>query len=257
MRKFLLYFLLMLLTAAVGTFSYGLLNGGKIRNFAAQVSQIQARHNLAPQIEKIEASFRDNSKKEISQIRDESRQFSVQLEEIESEAEAVQKEIGDLDSPSLAGNMKKMAEDYYSKLAREAADLKGIVDYMSQIIEVAAVFGEMQENSSLEEMKNLIARAKEKENLVQTEALPQGVKTEAQNLKEAMSAFLSRMEEMAALKSENTADLDASYENFSQKEDEFFAAAKKYIDGMEDLGTIEKKINSDLERLNKIKFSLR
>jgi len=65
------------------------------------------------------------------------------------------------------------------------------------------------------------------------------------------------MEETAALKSENTSELDASYNNFSQKEDEFFSAAKKYIDGMEDLNIIEEKINLDIERLGKIKFSLR
>jgi hypothetical protein len=72
-----------------------------------------------------------------------------------------------------------------------------------------------------------------------------------------MNAFLIKMEDVAMLKSENTADLDASYGDFSQKEDEFFSAAKKYIDGMENLDIAESRIKIDLERLGKIKFSLK
>lgn len=257
MRKFILYFLLALLFAAVATFSYGFLNGKRIQSFASQVSEIQAKHDLAPQVEKIEGSFRENGKKEISQIRDESKQFSGQLEEIIREAETAKKEVSSLDSPRMAEDTKELAEDYYSKMAREAADLKGIIGYMSQIIDVAAVFGEMKENSSLDEMKNLIARAKEKGNAVKTDSLPQSLETNAQNLKDSMNAFLVKLEETAALKSENTAALDASYNDFSQKEDEFFGNAKKYIDGMENLDIIEGKIKSDIERLGKIKFSLK
>ena len=256
MRKFILYFLLILLLVAVGTFSYGFWNGKKIRGFAMQVSQIRAKHDLAPQIEKIETSFRDNGKKEISQIRDESKQFSEQLDEIIKEAEAAKKEASSLDSPRIAEDTKKLTEEYYSKMAREATDIKGIIDYMSQIIEVAAVFGEMKENASLDEVKNLIAEAKEKGNVVETGSLPPSLEASAQGLKDSMNAFLVKMEEMAALKSENAAELDASYNDFSQKEDEFFGSAKKYIDRMENLDIMESRINSDIERLSKIKFSL-
>lgn len=257
MRKFILYFLLVFLFAAVATFSYGFLNGEKIRSFAAQVSAVQAKHDLAGQIEKIEASFRDNGKKEISQIRDESKQSSEELDTIIKQAEAAKKEASSLDSPKMAGDTKKLAEDYYSKLAQEATDLKGIIGYMSQIIDVAAVFGEMKENASLDELKNLITEAKEKGNAVETGSLPPSLEVSAQNLKDSMNAFLVKMEDMANLKSQNPGELDASYNDFSQKEDEFFGSAKKYIDGMENLDTIENKINSDLERLSKIKFSLK
>ena len=128
---------------------------------------------------------------------------------------------------------------------------------MSQIIDVAAVFGEMKENSSLDELKNLIAGAKEKGNSVETGSLPPNLQASAQGLKDSMNAFLVKMEDVANLKSDNMADLDSGYSDFSQKEDEFFGGAKKYIDGMEDLSIIEKRINSDLERLSKIKFSLK
>ncbi|MDI6778287.1 MAG: hypothetical protein QMD77_03775 [Patescibacteria group bacterium] len=257
MRKFILYFLLLFLFLAVGTFSYGFWNGKKIRGFAAQVSEVEAKHDLAPQIEKIETSFRDNGKKEISQIRDESRQFSVELEGVIKEAEAAKKEIENLNASKPAENAKKLTGEYYWKLAREASDLKGIIDYMSQIIEVAAVFGEMKENSSLDEMKNIIARAKEKGSAIQTENLPQSLQTNAQNLKDSMNTFLVKMEDVATLKSENTAALDESYNDFSQKEDEFFSAGKKYIDGMEDLDIIEGKIKSEIERLGRVRFSLK
>lgn len=257
MRKFILYFLLVFLFASVVTFSYGFLNGEKIRNFAAGVSAVREKHDIAPKIEKIETSFRDNGKKEISQIRDESAEFLAELDAIIKESEEAENEISFLVAPKIAVGTKKQAEDYYSKLAQEARDLKGVISYMSQIIDAAAVFGEMKENASLEEMKNLIAQAKEKGSAVKTDTLPSNLAASAQNLKDSMNSFLAKMEDVAMLKSESTAELDASYSDFSQKEDEFFSAAKTYIDGMENLDIVESRIKNDLERLGKIKFSLK
>lgn len=252
-----MYLLLAVFFLAIATFVYGFLNGKKIHSFAAQVSDIQSKHNLEAQIEKIESSFRENGKKEISQIRDESKQFSDELNMIAKEAESAKREGSSLGAPPLAENLKKDVQDYYSKIALEAADLKGIIDFMSQIIDVAAVFGEMQEKSSLDEMKNLIARAKEKGDAVKTDILPQTLQVDAQNLKDSMNSFLLKMEEMATLKSENSVALDESYDDFSQKEDIFFAASKKYIDGMENLDIMKERINAEIERLGKVKFSLK
>ncbi|HBB36999.1 MAG: hypothetical protein UX02_C0002G0207 [Candidatus Moranbacteria bacterium GW2011_GWC1_45_18] len=257
MRKFILYFLLVFLFAAVATFSYGFLNGEKIRSFAGQVSQIQAKHNLALQIEKIEASFRNNSKKEISQIRDESKQFSAELEAIINEAEAAKKEVASLNAPRMAEDTKELAENYYSKLAWEATDLKGIIDYKNQIFEVSAVFGEVEENVSLDEMKNIIAQARETGSKVNVDVLPQSLQLEAQALKESMNSFLIKIEDVAAMKTENMSDLDAAHEDFAAKEGQYFAAEKKYIFGMENLDTIENMIFSDLERLSRVKFSIK
>lgn len=246
-----------LLFVAVATFSYGFWNGKNIRGFGAQVSQTRSKHDLGPQIGEIEKSFRDNSKKDISQIRDESRQFSEKLDGIIKESEAAKKEIENLKAPKTARDSRELAIGYYSKVGEQAGDLKGIIDYMGQIIETAAVFGEISESASLDEMKNLIARAKEKAGAMKTDTLPENLQANAQNLKESMGIFLVKMEDMAALKSENSAELDASYGDFSQKENEFFSAAKNYIDRMENLDIMEERINNDLERLSKIKFSLK
>jgi hypothetical protein len=257
MKKFLLYFLFLLLLTAVGTFSYGFLNGKKIRGFAVQISEIRAKQDLRPQIEKIEVSFRDNGKKEISQIRDESKQFSEQLEGIVRDAETLKKETAGLNAPKSGENAKKMTEEYYTKLILQAGDLKKTIDYMSQIIEVAAVFGEMKENASLDEMKNLIARAKEKKDAIQVESVPESIRANAVNLKDSLGTFVGKMEDLANLKTEAIGELDASYSDFSQKEDEFFASAKKFIDEMENLDVLEGKINSEIEKLGRVRFSLR
>lgn len=257
MRKFILYFLLFLLVLAVGFFSYGFWNGKKIQSFAGQLAEIQAKHDLAPRIDKIEAGFRDNGKKEISQIREESKQFSAELETVTNEASATKKEIENLSAPGSSASAKKAAEDYFARLASQSSDLKEIIGYMSQIIEVAAVFGEMGENATLGDMKGIIARAEEKGDAVRTVDLPQNIQADARNLKESMNAFLAKMEEIASQKSDDTAALDESYADFSKKEDEFFAASRKYIDGMENLDVLEEKIQKDVERLGKVRFSFR
>lgn len=257
MKKFILYFLLVLFFAGVATFAFGFLNAKKVRGFADDVAKIQSKHDLAPEIEKIEGSFRENGKKEISQIRDESKQFSVELETIAKESGSVEKEIEALTAPKVAENLKKDSRDYYAKMTLQAGELKSIIDYMSQIIEVAAVFGEMKDNSSLDEMKNIISRAKEKGDAIKTDTLPQALQLDAQNLKDSMNSFLLGIEDFAALRSEDTTALDASYQDFSQKEDAFFVAGKKYIAGMENLGIMEGGIDAEIEQLRKIKFSLK
>jgi hypothetical protein len=257
MKKFILYFLLVLFFAGVATFIYGFLNGKKVRSFTAEVAEIQARHELAPQIEKIENNFRENGKKDISQIREESKQSSAELEAISRESASAEEEISGLRSPITAENLKNDIQEYYSKITHQATELKSIVDYMNQIIDVSAVFGEMQDNSSLDDMKSIISRAKEKGAAVKTDGLPQSLQVEAKNLKDAMNSFLLKIEEVANLKSEDTAALDESYQDFSQKEGSFFTAGKKYIDEMENLAIMEQKINVEIGQLGKVKFSLR
>jgi succinate dehydrogenase/fumarate reductase flavoprotein subunit len=257
MKRLLLYFLLILLLAAVGTFSYGFWNGKKVREFSSKISEIQEKHNLTERIEKVETGFQENSKEEASQVKDDSQQFLAELKAIGQEAKAAKKEIEDLEAPREAESAKNLAEEYYLKLAQEADDLEGIISYTSQMVEAASFFEEIKENSSLDELKNLIGLSREKTSAIEIDSLPPALQEEAQNLKDSMNSFLLRLEDMVALRSENTAEVEASYANFSQKESEFFRNAKKYIGEMENLKGIEERIKADIERLEKVKFSLR
>jgi len=246
-----------MLAVAVATFSYGIWNGKKIRVFAAELSAAKNNHNFSSQVEEIEQSFKESGQKDIAGIRDEANQLKGQLDAIIRESEAAKGEIEVAGAPKLAKPTKDLAVDYFSKVNRQAADLKGMIGFMGQIIEVAAVFGKIGESASLEDMKGLIAKAKEKSSAVQAEILPPDIRESAKNLKDSMDTFLSKLEEVASLASQNTAQLDAAYADFSRKEDEFFSAGKEYIDGMENLDIMEEKINSDIERLGKVKFSLK
>lgn len=257
MRKFLLYFLLILLILSVGTFSYGIYNGKKIQSFAKKASEMRAAHNFESQIQEIENSFRDSGKKDVTAIREDTIRLGEKLDEIVQKAEAAKRESEELSAPSVAKETQNMMAEYFSKASRQATDLKGIVSFMGEIVEVASVFGEISESANLEEMTNVIGKAKEKSAEMKTGNLPQDIEASGKNLKYSMDAFLLKMEEMASLKSQDSAQLDAAYADFSKNEEEFFAASKKHIDGMEDLSIIEKKINAEIERLGKIRFSLK
>lgn len=257
MRKFVLYFLLILLIVAVGTFSYGFWNGKKVRDFAVQLSLVKNNHNFASQIEEIEESFGKSGGKETAVIREETRRLKDKLDEISQESEIAKKEIEALKAPKLAKPAKYAMADYFSRVNKQTAELESIIDFMSQIIEVAAVLGEIGESASLEDVKSLIVEAKEKSHAIQTEILPLAIRESAQDLKDSMSVFLSKLEEMVVLASQDTAQLDAAYADFSKREDEFFSVAKRHIGEMEDLSVIENKMSADIERLRKVKFSLR
>src|SRR4030042_4911878 len=92
MRKFILYFLLILLILSVGTFSYGIKNGKKIQSLAKKASDIRAGHNFKSQIQEIENSFRDSGKKDVAAIREDTARLGEKLEEIVREAETAKKE---------------------------------------------------------------------------------------------------------------------------------------------------------------------
>ncbi|OGI26452.1 MAG: hypothetical protein A3J76_00665 [Candidatus Moranbacteria bacterium RBG_13_45_13] len=257
MRKFILYFLLILLILSVGTFSYGIYNGKKIQSFAKKASDIRAGHNFKSQIQEIENSFRDSGKKDVAAIREDTARLGEKLEEIVREAETAKKESEELSAPGVARETQNMMAEYFSKAGRQAADLKGIVSFMGEIVEVASVFGEISESANLEEMTNMIGKAKEKSAEMKTGNLPQDIEVNGKNLKYSMDAFLVKMEEMASLKSQDSAQLDAAYADFSKNEEEFFTVSKKHIDDMENLGIIEKKIDSEIMRLGEIRFSLK
>lgn len=257
MRKFILYFLLIMLVAATGTFSYGFWNAKKIRSFAAELNGIQKNHDFSAQMQEIESGFRDSSRKDAAQIRKQSKIFSEKLGDIISQSQSAGREIEGLTVPKTAAVVKNSALEYYAKVAMQAKDLEGIVNFMDQISQAAAVFEKMNENANLDEIKSLIVEAKEKSAGINVGVLPQELQSNSQNLKDGMNAFLAKLDEVANQRVQNTDQLDAAYEDFSRKEEDFFSGSKKYIDEMENLDIMKEKIKNDLERLVKVKFSLK
>jgi hypothetical protein len=257
MRKFFLYFLLILLLVAVGTFFFGFWNAKKIRSFAVELSAIRANHDFSSQVEEISLSFSDSGKKDVAAIREDSKRLGEKLNSIITQSNSAGREVEALSASGATRPVKDEAVSYFSEVNQQATDLKGVIGFVGQIIEVAAVFGEIGDSTNLEAMKSLIGKAKEKSGAVQAEILPAEIQESAQALRGSMDVFLSKMEEVATLASQDMSQLGTAYADFSAKENEFFSAAKKHIGQMEDLNAMEKRMNLNIERLGKVRFSLK
>jgi hypothetical protein len=257
MRKFILYFLLLLLLAGIGTFAFGFWNAKNTRAFSQEAQAIRVKYNFESQIQEIEKGFRGGSGKKPAEMRQDAQNFVAQLDEISKQSETAKKEIEDLKTPGEARKTKQMLLDYYSKTGSQAENLRSLMVFMGANYGIAEIFSKIGENTTLDEMKSLISQAKAGVGAIKTESLPKELQVSAGGLKQSTEGFLVKLEEVATLASQETDQLSGAYATFSQKQDEFSAEGKKYIDNMEDLTAMEKQIDSELLRLNGIYFKIR
>ncbi len=256
MKKILLYFLLVLFLLALGTLTYGFWNAKNIRESAKELDQIRTSHGLSPKIEEIESEFSDSNQKDLVEMREDLFRFQESLDEIREEAERARGQTDTVTFPKIAFPAKEMTISYYEKVASQAGNLRGLMEYIGQITEVASVFSQMNEQTNLSEIQELIKSAQEKSNATDTADLPEDLKTDARNLNDSMNNFLSKMEKTAALKTTSGEELNEAYQDFSAKESKFFESSEAYVMRMEDLNDLEKRIDSEITRLRMVKFSL-
>lgn len=256
MKKFILYFFLLLFLVGIGTFIFGFWNAKAIRNFSQDAWGLKVKYNFEAQMQQIERSFSSGGK-DVSKMREDSKNFAAQLEEISQKSQSAGKEVQNLNAPGIAGNPRDLLVEYYSKVSSQAKDLKNLSQFIGENYEVAAVFAEINENTSLDEMENLIDRAKEKTAAIAPEKVPQSLQGNAKSLKEAIEAFLVKMEEAVSGVSSDPEQLNGAYAEFSQKEDEFSKASKEYMNSLPDMSLLEKQIDEELLKLNGIYFRIR
>jgi hypothetical protein len=256
MKKFILYFLLLLMLAGTGLLAFGFWNAKNARVFSQEARSVREKYDFESQIQEIEKGFRGGGKKP-AEMRQDAEKFVSQLDEISRQSEAAKKEIGELKTPGGAGKAKEALLDYYSKAESQAENLNGLMVFMGNNYGIAEIFSQIGENTTLDEMKNLINQAKVRVGAIKTEVLPKDLQPSAESLKQSMEVFLVKLEEVAMLASQEADQLNRAYAAFSQKQSEFSAEGKKYVDNMDDLAVAEKQIDSELLRLNRIYFKIK
>jgi cytochrome c556 len=131
------------------------------------------------------------------------------------------------------------------------------LEFKNQVFQVAVIFGRIKEDVDLDEMKNLIAEAKQENAKVDTSRLPEKIRENGQALNDAMDKFLAEMENVAGGSIENSDQLNEAYAEFSTKEDEFSVNSRVFINSLEDLKPLQDKIRADLAGIQKIYFKIK
>ncbi|MDP1845814.1 MAG: hypothetical protein Q8L09_03635 [Candidatus Moranbacteria bacterium] len=257
MRKIILIFLFILFFAGLATLVFGFYNAGNIRHFAVSAEALNAKYDGALRLKEVEKNYQKSGTRDVLQLKVESENFISKLDEMAASAESATREIDQLNIPLTEMGIKKEMKDYYTKAGTQIRDAKNISEFRKQIFEVAVIFGKIKEDVALDEMKNLIAEAKQENAKVDASRLPKNLRENGQALNDAMDKFLVEMENVAGGSIENPDQLNEAYAEFSAKEDEFSVNSRGFINSLEDLKPLQDKIRADLAGIEKIYFKIK
>jgi len=257
MRKAILIFLFVLFFAGLATLVFGFYNARNIRHFSASAGVLIAKYDGALRIKEAEKDYQKSGTMDALQLKVESDNFLSKLDEMTASAESAEREVDRLNVPLTEMKIKDEMKDYYSKAGAQIQAAKNISEFMNKVFQVAVIFGKIKEDVALDEMKNLIAEAKQENAKVDTSGLPKNIESSGRELKGATDNFLAEMEKVAGGSIENSDQLNAAYAEFSARVDEFSASSRGFISSAEDLTPLENKIRTDLAGLQKIYFKIK
>lgn len=257
MRKYILYTLLILLLVATATLAYGFYNAKRIRNFSRNAQLIQQRNDFDGELQEIDKYFQATPSKDARTVQEDTQNYKTRLQIMIEKTNTAQKEVSNLDTPRLAKQTSQDLTDYYEKAGKQAQELSNLVVFMNQIFSVSAVFQDVNEAATLDDIKNLITEAQQRSGELSSDNLPENLKTDGKALIESTQAFLSSMQEVATQRKEESQALDSAYVEFSKAEDQFSLEAENEISQMENLNPLKNRIDSELVGLSSVYFSLK
>ncbi len=256
MRKTILIFLFILFFGGLATLVFGFYNARSIRHFSASAENLIAKYDGALRIKEAEKDYQKSGTRDALQLKGETDNFLSKLDEMTASAEAAKQEVDRLNVPLTEMGIKDEMKDYYSKAGTQIQDAKNISEFMNQVFQVAVIFGKIKGDVDLDQMKNLITEAKSENTKVDVTGLPKNIEANGRSLKKATDDFLAEMEKVAGGTTENSDQLNAAYDEFSNKVNEFSTSSRGFISSAEDLTPLQGKIRSDLGDLQKIYFKI-
>ncbi|MDD3487640.1 MAG: hypothetical protein PHF35_04700 [Candidatus Moranbacteria bacterium] len=257
MKKFILYFLLVLLIAALAILAYGFYNAKNVRIWAEAAAEIKSQHDISAKVADIEKFFEASGGKNTEELKNDMAGFQENLEKISAETEDAKKSIGSLGSPSLVSPEKEEIENLYIQSSGQIKNLSEISKFMSQLFRVASIFDRIKQDATLDDIRSIISEARSKSGEIDPDILPEDLRSAGSDLKSSIGNFLADLGDTAEGKNDGQDRLNGSYAEFSQKETDFFQGAKKYISSFRDLDALNKKIDGDLASLGRIRFSVK
>lgn len=257
MRKFILYSLLMLLLLATAMLAFGFYNAKKIRDFAKNASSTEKRYGFDGELQNVEDYFQKASNQNSQAVQENTANFEIQMDSLMNKVSEAQQATIKLSAPRMARKAKSDLKTYYTKIYEQAATFRAVVTFINQISDISSIFERMNDKSTIDDIRNITTEAKDKSDAISFEKLPPALQDSAAKLTASYKDYLSAINEAAQQKSDNTQQLESIYADFSKNSDQFFANARQFILGMENLDTLKSSIDSELINLSEVYFSIR
>jgi len=259
MKRFFLYFLLLLFIAGLAVLAFGFYNAKKIRVWAGAAGEIKLRYDMEKNEKNIVGDLNALGGKKSEEFKGELQNFGSSLDSISTEMESAQKEIENLKAPIAARLVRSEMIDYFNQSGEQVKSLAGAVEFLNRVFETTIVLDAMMPDTTIEDIKGLIEEAKAKSGEIDPEILPSEMKNSGIDLKTATYNYLDAFDQYASGKVDSHDQLDASYADFSQKEKYFWEARKNLsvLANAQKIKILGSKIEADLMVLRKVKFSIK
>ena len=259
MKRFFLYFLLILFIVGLAMLAYGFWNAKNIRLWAAAASDIKTRYDVPSEEKNVFDSLSALGGKNAQEFSAGLHEFASKLKIVSGDMDSAKREIEKFGTPRAAEPQKSELIDYYSQNGQQIDDLAKFVDFTIQNFEVAIIFDKMTPETTIDEIKGMINEAKSKSGDINPAILPEEIRSAGFDLKTAAYNYLDALDQYAGGNVDDRSQLDASYAEFSQKENNFWDARKKLAiySNMQRMNILDSKIDTDLLILKKVKFSIK
>jgi len=259
MKRFFLYSLMFLFIAGLAALAFGFYNAKNIRVWAGAAAEIKAKHDVFAKEKDVESKFDASGGKKMEELKKELAGFSTDLDSIVRETQTARQEIDELGGSMATKAVRAEIDEYYQQSGDQAKNVASMVKFMRELFEVAMIFDRIKADTTLEEIQKMIGEAKIKSENVDFEILPTEIKDTGVDLKKSLDNYLEVLDQYAAGKIDNINQLNSNYDDFSQKQNDFWSARKKLAiyANMEKLNLLGNKIDNDLLILEKVQFSLK
>ncbi|MFA5871305.1 MAG: hypothetical protein WC858_01145 [Parcubacteria group bacterium] len=257
MKKIILLLLFALLFAGLIALVFGFYNAAKIRAFAKNSKAIQVRYDFDGKLQELEGFFQQAGSQDTETLQENANNFQNNINALVNLTRDAQSAVSGLNAPRSTKGIKDDLTDFYKKANEQALSLKAVIDFIKSITEVSSVFSKMNDNSTLEDIKNMIDEAKAKGASISPNEMPSGLRDDAQKLVEAYNNYLTAIQEVAVQKNTDPQRLEDVYAEFSRSDNQFFSSARRYFSEMENLNILKNKIDGELEGISRIFFTIK
>lgn len=259
MKRFFLYFLLFLFIAGLAVLAFGFYNAKRVRAWAGAAAEIRSQYDVFAKEKNIESRFDASGGKKMDELKVELDGFSTDLDSLVKEAQTARKEIDRLGGSVATKSVRGEIDEYYQQSGEQAKNIASVVKFMRGLFEVAVIFDRIKSDSTLEEIQKMISEAKGKSAAIDSEILPAEIKDSGIELKGSVDNYLEALDQYAAGKAENHDQLNASYADFAQKQNNFWEARKNLAvyANIKSLNLLGNKIDNDLMVLQGVRFSVK
>jgi hypothetical protein len=257
MKRFFLYFLMILFIAGLAMLAYGFWNAKNIRIWAIAAEDLKVKHDISAREKNIEDKINASGGKTAEEFDVELGAYISDLNGLYVDLKSAGTDTEKISAPREVDVTRTEILDFYKNSGDQISHIAAIAEFLKEVFETTAIFDKMKPDVTVQVIKDMISEAKSKSDGINTDILPMEMKNSGSALKLATKNYLDQFDQYADGNVDSHDQLNESYDAFSEKLNDFLLAKKNYFNSFQETDQLSQKIDTDLMILRKVKFSVK